>query len=343
MRDARRRPSRDALDSARIARSPRPARDTPRLDAELLLAHALGVDRARADHGPRRAASTARRCARSRTSSGGARSSASRSPTSLGTQGLSPHRARGRPPRAGPAAGDRAARRGRRSTLAAGRARARRRHRQRRGRAGAQARAPGPERQRQRRQRRRARGRARERASGSASTSTLACRPTCSTACRRRSTPSLANPPYVAEPSARAAAGVLRHEPPAALFAGPDGLDVIRRLIDAAAAARALLARSRSARARRAQVAELPSGRTSRCVRATSRASSAWWSSRAVIDRRRRDDLRALHGGRRRRGLPGRHRLRPGLRPRREGGRPAAAPAQAPLAGQAQRGHVLRR
>jgi release factor glutamine methyltransferase len=41
----------------------------------------------------------------------------------------------------------------------------------------------------------------------------------------------LANPPYVAE-SERAilAPEILRHEPPGALFAGPDGLDVIRRL-----------------------------------------------------------------------------------------------------------------
>jgi release factor glutamine methyltransferase len=43
----------------------------------------------------------------------------------------------------------------------------------------------------------------------------------------------LSNPPYVAE-SERAALApeIVRHEPPEALFAGPDGLAVIRRLLD---------------------------------------------------------------------------------------------------------------
>jgi release factor glutamine methyltransferase len=41
----------------------------------------------------------------------------------------------------------------------------------------------------------------------------------------------LANPPYVAESErARLAPEILRHEPPGALFAGPEGLDVIARL-----------------------------------------------------------------------------------------------------------------
>jgi release factor glutamine methyltransferase len=42
----------------------------------------------------------------------------------------------------------------------------------------------------------------------------------------------LCNPPYVAD-SERAALApeILRHEPPGALFAGADGLDVIRRLV----------------------------------------------------------------------------------------------------------------
>jgi release factor glutamine methyltransferase len=49
----------------------------------------------------------------------------------------------------------------------------------------------------------------------------------------------LANPPYVAE-SERAllAPEILRHEPHEALFAGPDGLDVIRRLLEALPARR---------------------------------------------------------------------------------------------------------
>jgi release factor glutamine methyltransferase len=43
----------------------------------------------------------------------------------------------------------------------------------------------------------------------------------------------LANPPYVADGERSAMAPeILRHEPPGALFAGPDGLDVIRPLLD---------------------------------------------------------------------------------------------------------------
>ena len=52
----------------------------------------------------------------------------------------------------------------------------------------------------------------------------------------------LANPPYVAEHERAALAPeIARHEPPDALFAGADGLDVIRRLVPAAAAAQARL------------------------------------------------------------------------------------------------------
>jgi release factor glutamine methyltransferase len=40
----------------------------------------------------------------------------------------------------------------------------------------------------------------------------------------------LANPPYVAERDAATLAPELRHEPPGALFAGPDGTDLLRRL-----------------------------------------------------------------------------------------------------------------
>jgi release factor glutamine methyltransferase len=47
----------------------------------------------------------------------------------------------------------------------------------------------------------------------------------------------LSNPPYVAETErASLAPEILRHEPPGALFAGPDGLDCIRALIVQAAA-----------------------------------------------------------------------------------------------------------
>jgi len=43
----------------------------------------------------------------------------------------------------------------------------------------------------------------------------------------------LSNPPYVADSDrARLAPEIVRHEPPGALFAGPDGLDVIRALLE---------------------------------------------------------------------------------------------------------------
>lgn len=52
----------------------------------------------------------------------------------------------------------------------------------------------------------------------------------------------LSNPPYVAEGErASLAPEITRHEPPGALFAGEDGLDVIRRLVPAAAQAGARL------------------------------------------------------------------------------------------------------
>jgi len=52
----------------------------------------------------------------------------------------------------------------------------------------------------------------------------------------------LSNPPYVADGDrVTLAPEITRHEPPGALFAGADGLDVIRRLVPAAAAAGARL------------------------------------------------------------------------------------------------------
>jgi release factor glutamine methyltransferase len=48
----------------------------------------------------------------------------------------------------------------------------------------------------------------------------------------------LSNPPYVCETArSQLVPEITRHEPPGALFAGPDGLDVIRRLVPAAASA----------------------------------------------------------------------------------------------------------
>lgn len=52
----------------------------------------------------------------------------------------------------------------------------------------------------------------------------------------------LSNPPYVADGErATLAPEIVRHEPPEALFAGADGLDVIRRLVPAAARSGAAL------------------------------------------------------------------------------------------------------
>ncbi len=72
----------------------------------------------------------------------------------------------------------------------------------------------------------------------------------------------LSNPPYVAEADrATLPPEVARHEPALALFAGADGLDVVRRLVAQAGASAATLlalevgagpgARRRRARARR--------------------------------------------------------------------------------------------
>lgn len=68
----------------------------------------------------------------------------------------------------------------------------------------------------------------------------------------------VSNPPYVAE-GARAslAPEILRHEPPGALFAGEDGLEVIRRLVPAAADAGARLLALEIGAGQAAAVAEL--------------------------------------------------------------------------------------
>jgi len=41
----------------------------------------------------------------------------------------------------------------------------------------------------------------------------------------------VSNPPYVPEGDSRVETGVHAHEPHVALYAGPDGLDVIRRIV----------------------------------------------------------------------------------------------------------------
>jgi release factor glutamine methyltransferase len=68
----------------------------------------------------------------------------------------------------------------------------------------------------------------------------------------------VSNPPYVAEGERAALAPeITRHEPPGALFAGADGLDVIRRLVPVAAAAGARLVAIEVGAGQAAAVAEL--------------------------------------------------------------------------------------
>ena len=291
--------------------------ETPRLDAELLLAHVLGVvaralcidpDRARGGRrGPRLPGPRAP--ARRRARAGRLHPRHARASATSTSRSIRACSSRGRRPSCWS-----------RSALdaPAGRARARRRHRQRRGRAGAQARAPRPAGDRQRRQRRGARRGARERASAWGSTSRSSS-PTCSRP-RAALDAVLANPPYVAEDGARLAARDRPHEPTEALFAGPDGLDVIRRLV-AAGCERALLAvevgAGQAAAVRRAD------GRRHRDP-PRPRGHRARGGEPPVIDHRGRGHLRALHGGGRRRRVPGRHRLRARLRPRRRGDRASA-------------------
>ena len=114
-------PVREALDAAVVALR-RPASTRPRLDAELLLADALGVDRARWSLDPRPPRRRRRRRARSATRVRAGARRASRSPTSSAGAGFRHIELAGRPARADPAAGDRAARRGRRSSCRRARA-----------------------------------------------------------------------------------------------------------------------------------------------------------------------------------------------------------------------------
>ena len=106
----------------------------------------------------------------------------------------------------------------------------------------------------------------------------------------------LSNPPYVAEGErATLAPEITRHEPPGALFAGDDGLDVIRRLVPAAAQAGARLLAIELGEGQAAAVAQLMHAsrlrrraRTPRPRRASNASSSG------------RDDgrVRGLHRGR---------------------------------------------
>jgi release factor glutamine methyltransferase len=68
----------------------------------------------------------------------------------------------------------------------------------------------------------------------------------------------VSNPPYVREGERLTLAPeILRHEPAVALFAGPDGLDVLRRLAPAAAASGARFAAFEVGAGQAAEVGEL--------------------------------------------------------------------------------------
>ena len=231
--------------------------ETPRLDAELLLAHALGRrPRARCVADAERAASTApavRASGRRPPPRGGPRARRlHRRPARLPPPRprRRPARARSRGPR--PSCSSR-----RRSSCRAGARVRRRRHRQRRGRARAQATsAPTSTSLGDRRERRRARGRARQRAPRLGLDVGFGPRPTCSTAprrARRARLPTRPTSPSASAPRSRPRSRATSRA--AALFAGPDGLDVIRRSRRAARGRRGW--RSRSARARPARSAAL--------------------------------------------------------------------------------------
>ena len=143
-------------------------------------------------------------------------------------QGVPPDHAGGRPAGADPAAGDRAAGRGRAGACrrALG---GRRGDREWGGRAGAEGRAAGSGRVGDRfESRTRWRWRGTTRASGARRR--VRRGRTCWTGCDGAFDAVLANLPYVAE-GAELPPEIARYEPACALFAGPDGLDVIRRLM----------------------------------------------------------------------------------------------------------------
>ena len=147
----------------------------------------------------------------------------------------------------------------------------------------------------------------------------------------------LANLPYVAEGSALPP-DIEGYEPDLALFGGPDGLDLVRRLLPMVAGVGCSRSRLDSRKRRHRCSGTRASTRWSACV--------TWpdtnGSSSGGVERRQRS-VRAVHRGRGAGPVPGRHCLRAGLRsggPVR--GRAAVSP-QAPVAGQALGGDVLGR
>ena len=287
--------------------------DTPRLDAEVLLAHALGVERAAAARSTRGARGGPGGAHASRTPCAGARSAASPWPTSPASRAFatstctSTRACSSRGPETETlveAALD----------LPSRRARGRRRHRQRRGGAGAQGRAPRPRGDGDRRQRGRPGRRARQRGAPGARRR-ASCAPTCSTAWATIDAV-VSNPPYV-EDGAPLAPEIARHEPPRALYAGLDGLTVVRRLVAQAAEHGAAFLALEVGAGQAIAVEELARAAGFAAHRAPRRPRRhRAGGGRVALSAADARDLRALHRGRRHRRVPGRHGLRPGLRAR---------------------------
>ena len=154
------------------------------------------------------------------------------------------------------------------------------------------------------------------------------------TACRTSFDAVLCNPPYIAEPERPSLAPeIVRHEPPDALFAGPDGLTVIRGSptsspTDRASASSAIEVGAGQSAQARAMLAD--GGFGSLRARARPRGSRAGAGAReasvrdaagrcvtaAALGRRGRACAGALPRARRRRADPDGHRLRARLRSR---------------------------
>ena len=177
---------------------------------------------------------------------------------------------------------------------------------------------------------------------------------TCSTTSRYDAV--LANLPYVARRTRRWRPRSPSTSRPGRCSPGPTGSTLVRRLVGAGrpGVGRALLAleigpeqaRARWRRCCRAR----PGYRRGRASRRDLAGSRARGGGRGGARRERRREpgstptaVRALHGGRRGGRVPVRHRLRAGLRRAEPGRRRAPLPAQAPPAGQALGGDVLRR
>ena len=280
---ARRRRVREALDAA-VDRAARPRASTRRGSTPSCCSRdALGVDRARARRRPRPRASSGRRSRAFQDA--GAPARGRREPVAyiLGRRASASSSCAVDRARADPAAGDRAAGRGRRSSCRAARA--------------CSTSAPAAARSRWRskderpdlRRRRRptsARTRSRWRAPTRARLGldvALRCAPTCSTACRRvrrrRLQPALrrGRRRAAARPRSRATSRAARCSP------APTGSTSIRRLVaQAADARRRRRSRSRSAPGQAAAVAALlrAAGFARPSAARPRRASSAWWSRR---------------------------------------------------------------